>query len=543
MRRLFILLVFCSAHAVITTGNFDFQLHFSVDGGSGDINVLEYPGDFSGQIGRCDSMDIHFPPYESDVSCKVHTFKGGDYGYAQYTTSSLTEATESMSGLAHSLTRDEEDKFEKAIALASWIRQNIEYDLGVGETQETAAWVYSNKVGTCDELSHIFISLARAAGLGARYVSGYAWDGDEWLAHAWAEVWTRYGWTPIDIAFDEYGYVDGRHISVYKGADGDHNFILISYFGDSQVEHSFDIVTLNTIEELFIMSAKVADSMGGAYSLLEMSAFNPFPTPIAFFPKLISPKGFDTEIMWPESVVLSPGENKVYIVLKIPEVESGYVYNVPVNTYLGTENYSVNFTVSGNYDCPEIEETTPYTYDVTGCTDLVTKQEASGTAASGRFFCGMCYYVIEEPQARSYQLDYPEFCLGNCTLTVNIIGSGSYLVSLDDAVQEGVVDVYVSLEFPIGVGNHTLTLDGVGRPIEILEPPEAQVNQSIDGNYACFLSNWALGTECFNMVCGENEFELNLRYGDANITINKQINRECSFFQKILDFLLGIIMS
>jgi len=542
MRRLILALVLCSAHAVITTGSFDFDLHFSVDGGSGDISVIEYPGDFSGQTGNCGSMEILFPPYELDVSCEVHTFKGGDYEYTQYESSSLTRFTTPMSSLANDLTSDEGEKFEKAIALASWIRQNVEYDLGVGETQETAAWVYSNKIGTCDELSHIFISLARAAGLGARYVSGYAWDGDEWLAHAWAEVWTRYGWTPIDIAFDEYGYVDGRHMTVYKGADGDHNFIRIKYIGEAQVEHSFDITTINTGEELFIKSAKATNSMGGAYSLIEMLVVNPFPTPIAFFPKIISPKEFDTEVIWPESVVLSPGENKIHIVLKIPEVESGYVYEVPTNTYLGTENYSVNFTVSENYDCPEIEETTPYTYDVSGCIDLENQRAVNGPATSGRFFCGMCYHVIEEPQARSYQLDYPDFCLGNCTLTVNIIGSGNYSVSLDGFVQEGIVDVYVSKEFPIGVGNHTLIIDGVDRPLEILEPPEAYVNQSIEGKYACFSSNWALEEECVNLVCGENEFELNLVYGDANIAINKQVSRECSFFQRILDFLLGIIM-
>ena len=539
MKRLFLAALLCSVHAIVTTGSFDFDFHFSVSGGEGDINILEYPGDFAGQTGECGSMSFAFPPYERMVSCKVHTFKEGDHGYASYGSSTMTSATDLMASHAKELAGDKETPFEKALAIASWVRENVAYDLGVGESQEPASWVYSNGVGTCDELSHLFISLARAAGLNARYVSGYAWDGDSWLPHAWAEVWTRYGWTPVDIAFNEYGYVDGQHIVVYKGPDGDHNFILIHYVGGSSVDHGFEIATLDTGEERFISSVSARDSHGGAYSLIEMNVSNPFPTPVAFFPKVIPPEDFKMEIVWPESVLLKPGANEVRIVASIPRIPEGYIYKVPINVYLGTENASASFTVSENWDCPELVEKSPYIYDVSNCASL--EGEVASTASSGRFFCGPCFYELEEPEARSYRLDYPDFCLENCTLGIEVVGSGSYSAVVNGEQRSGNADVFERIEFPVSAGNHTVVLGGVSRNLEILSPPELTLEHEFQGGRVCFSSSWNLEEECFDAACGPGSIELELRYGDARLQVSREIVRECSFFEKLVDFLLNII--
>ncbi len=57
--------------------------------------------------------------------------------------------------------------------------------------------------GVCQDLAHLFVAVARAMGIPARYVSGYLHlqgDGGETTAsHAWAEAWVpEKGWIGFD---------------------------------------------------------------------------------------------------------------------------------------------------------------------------------------------------------------------------------------------------------------------------------------------------------------------------------------------------------
>jgi transglutaminase-like putative cysteine protease len=74
----------------------------------------------------------------------------------------------------------------------------------------------------CQDLTHVFVSVARTLGIPARYVSGHLFRRDgavmQEAAHAWAEAWIDdLGWT----AFDPTNGVgaDDAYIRVAAGHD------------------------------------------------------------------------------------------------------------------------------------------------------------------------------------------------------------------------------------------------------------------------------------------------------------------------------------
>src|SRR5262249_56452827 len=86
----------------------------------------------------------------------------------------------------------------------------------------TAAEAFRERSGTCEDLSHIFVAIARALGVPTRYVGGYfRHSGDVAIQdarHAWAEAHVPdLGW----IGFDPVNgvCVTDQHIRVAVGLD------------------------------------------------------------------------------------------------------------------------------------------------------------------------------------------------------------------------------------------------------------------------------------------------------------------------------------
>ena len=67
---------------------------------------------------------------------------------------------------------------------------------GVTSVRTTAAEAFSAGQGVCQDFAHVYLALARKAGLAARYVNGLP-EG-EGASHAWCEVWLDGIWTGID---------------------------------------------------------------------------------------------------------------------------------------------------------------------------------------------------------------------------------------------------------------------------------------------------------------------------------------------------------
>ncbi|MGY6552230.1 MAG: transglutaminase family protein [Erythrobacter sp.] len=117
--------------------------------------------------------------------------------------------------------RDDDAPLGYLHALSDLIRDRIIYQTGttgVGTTAEEAA---VHGYGVCQDHSHIFIGASRAAGIPARYVSGYLMMDDrinQEATHAWAEAHVDgLGWVGFDISNGISP--DPRYVRVATGHD------------------------------------------------------------------------------------------------------------------------------------------------------------------------------------------------------------------------------------------------------------------------------------------------------------------------------------
>lgn len=130
------------------------------------------------------------------------------------------------------------DPHEAAARISAWIHEEMAYTPGATGVHTHGQEAWENRSGVCQDFSHIAIGMLRAAGLPARYVSGYLYPVEapepgvtcEGQSHAWAEYWAD-GWYGLDATNDvtpglrhivvgygrEYGDVV-PHKGVYLGA-------------------------------------------------------------------------------------------------------------------------------------------------------------------------------------------------------------------------------------------------------------------------------------------------------------------------------------
>jgi transglutaminase-like putative cysteine protease len=92
---------------------------------------------------------------------------------------------------------------ERLERLAADLHAAIRYQSGVTSVSDDAATVLARGEGVCQDHAHLFIACCRAAGVPARYVSGYfhTGDGGEIATHAWADAWLGgdRGWLSLDL--------------------------------------------------------------------------------------------------------------------------------------------------------------------------------------------------------------------------------------------------------------------------------------------------------------------------------------------------------
>ncbi|MBJ7484460.1 MAG: transglutaminase family protein [Brevundimonas sp.] len=87
---------------------------------------------------------------------------------------------------------------ERVLAILTWIKDNIDYEFGVSDSETTAARTFIDRAGVCRDFTHLGITLCRASGIPARAVSAYAHLLDPPDFHAIFEVWLSNGWWLVD---------------------------------------------------------------------------------------------------------------------------------------------------------------------------------------------------------------------------------------------------------------------------------------------------------------------------------------------------------
>lgn len=85
---------------------------------------------------------------------------------------------------------------QKAEAIAAAVHGQMEYAPGSTDVHTTAAEAFRQGKGVCQDFAHVFLALARLAGLPARYACGLTKG--EGATHAWGEIWQDGQWIGYD---------------------------------------------------------------------------------------------------------------------------------------------------------------------------------------------------------------------------------------------------------------------------------------------------------------------------------------------------------
>ncbi len=84
----------------------------------------------------------------------------------------------------------------QSLQLSDAVYNRIEYKSGSTCTATTAAEAFAGGCGVCQDFAHIFIALARLAGIPARYANGLPLG--EGQSHAWTEIYADGMWQGLD---------------------------------------------------------------------------------------------------------------------------------------------------------------------------------------------------------------------------------------------------------------------------------------------------------------------------------------------------------
>ncbi|MBS3117575.1 transglutaminase domain-containing protein [Candidatus Woesearchaeota archaeon] len=250
------------------------------------------------------------------------------------------DITGDIRAIANDIVTGETDYYTAVHNLAQWVTNNIEYNLSTltAETVQKSSWVLANRIGVCDELTNLFISMARSVGIPARFVSGVVYTNlnNDFGSHGWAEVYfPGYGWVPFDVTFAQYGWVDPSHIRLAQTADS----------GEPAVSYSWRSRGISIEPEPISITTKVLEASGtiepyatlritplatevglDSFVPIEAIASNPYqfylPLQISFTKGPGFPDGFS------RSVLLRPEETKrlYFIASTGNKFEDGFIY-------------------------------------------------------------------------------------------------------------------------------------------------------------------------------------------------------------------------
>jgi transglutaminase-like putative cysteine protease len=113
---------------------------------------------------------------------------------------------------------------DAARAIAEFVRSEVEYVPGSTGVRTSAQEAWSLRKGVCQDIAHLTLGMLRAAGIPARYVSGYLFplaggavgDTVAGQSHAWVEWWCG-EWFPFDPT--NGAPIGVRHVTVAHGRE------------------------------------------------------------------------------------------------------------------------------------------------------------------------------------------------------------------------------------------------------------------------------------------------------------------------------------
>ncbi len=319
-----------------------------------DILLFEWKGRYLGEKDFGYTALIETQNVQKEVRRKIAYPIKEITGFEDYLapTEKIDSSNPAIRKMAAELAEGEDDLFKVAFNLASWVDQNVEYDLNTltAEASQSASWVLENRQGVCDEMTSLFIAMARSLGIPARFVKGVSYTNSElfdepWQAHGWAEVYfPEIGWVSFDITFGQYGYVDVSHIKLRDGFDPSDADTRYEWLARGvRIETSpldLDVVVKEigvTVQDPISISAEiVGDTIDvGSYNLIRVKAKNNVNYYTTTTLKLAVPTELEIIGNNRRTLLFGPDEEKEtdWVIYVPSTLEKGFSYTFPVTVY------------------------------------------------------------------------------------------------------------------------------------------------------------------------------------------------------------------
>ena len=163
-----------------------------------------------------------FKKIKTKIPFPIRTVPEEYKNYLKHT--EFVDINDNIKNKANEIIAGETDTYIAAVKLANWVKENINYSLNTitANAVEKSSWVLENKEGVCDELTNLFLSMCRAVGIPAKFISGTVYTNiyDNFGNHGWAEIYLPdYGWIPVDVTFGQYGWIDPTHVKLMEVED------------------------------------------------------------------------------------------------------------------------------------------------------------------------------------------------------------------------------------------------------------------------------------------------------------------------------------
>lgn len=233
----------------------------------------------------------------------------------------------------------EDDLYVAVFNLAEWTKRNVEYNLSTltAEVVQKSSWVLKNKEGVCDELTNLFISFLRSAGIPARFVSGMVYSNldYQWGPHGWAEVYfPDMGWMPFDVTFGQYGWIDPSHIKLKESLDS----------GSPSAEYTWRATGVEAKMRDIKVTATLKEKQGESISPLNLQIQPLYPEAKfgSYVPLLVTVENvLDSYVSTSvaikkapglteknvKEILLKPKETKTVVwIIELPEGDGNYLY-------------------------------------------------------------------------------------------------------------------------------------------------------------------------------------------------------------------------
>lgn len=121
------------------------------------------------------------------------------------------------------------DNYCKVKESVAWIHKFLVYDEGMSYKNYGVKDIIMMKRGVCAEYVTLFMALMRYMQIPVVYISTYAYNGESYELHAFAYVMLDDLWYPVDVLWEQIGYVDSTHL-------------ILDWSYDNQVQSKLNIV-------------------------------------------------------------------------------------------------------------------------------------------------------------------------------------------------------------------------------------------------------------------------------------------------------------